>query len=116
MKEKSMRLIDAVWLEEKLKEALDVIANDMSDAVLSDDEEIIIAAKNQHSAYATALTLLKHAPKIEAAPVVHGEVVTVFEKAIGHQRCSVCGNELEWKAYPNYCDNCGAKLKGVSDQ
>lgn len=59
--------------------------------------------------------LIDDQPTIEAAPVVHGEVVTVFEKAIGHQRCSVCGNELEWKAYPNYCDNCGAKLKGGAE-
>ena len=56
--------------------------------------------------------LVRRQPTIEAVPVVHGEVVTIFEKAIGHQRCSVCGSELEWKAYPNYCDNCGAKLKG----
>ena len=107
-----MILIDSVWLEEKLEKALDTISKDMYDAVLSDDEEIIFAARNQRTAYATALTLLKNAPKIEAAPVVYGKIVTVFEKAIGHQRCSVCGNELEWKAYPNYCDNCGANLKG----
>ena len=58
------------------------------------------------------LGIIKDQPTIEVAPVVQGKVVTVFENAIGHQRCSVCGSELEWKAYPNYCDNCGAKLKG----
>lgn len=59
--------------------------------------------------------LVRRQPTIEAAPVVHGEIITVFEKAIGHQRCSVCGNELEWKAYPNYCNNCGAELKGGAE-
>ena len=63
-------------------------------------------------------TALKHeiadAPTVEAVPVVHGCVKTVVGKmGVMHQECSACGNVLEWKAYPNYCDECGAKLDGA---
>lgn len=53
-------------------------------------------------------------PTVEAVPVVHGYVKTVVGKmGVMHQECSACGNALEWKAYPNYCDECGAKLDGA---
>lgn len=49
----------------------------------------------------------------ELAPVVHGRVETTTDRyMVMHQNCSECGEELEWKAYPNYCHNCGAKLDG----
>lgn len=115
MKGKNMsRLIDAVWLEEKLKNALDVIANDMSDAVLSDDEEIILAAKNQHSAYATVLTLLKHAPTIEATPVVHSRwELVAWHKGIKVCKCLNC-NKTNLGNTP-LCGHCGADMRNGGD-
>ena len=54
-------------------------------------------------------------PTVEAVSVVHGCVKTVVGKmGVMHQECSACGNVLEWKAYPNYCDECGAKLDGAA--
>ena len=56
-------------------------------------------------------------PTVEAKEVVHGYVKTVVGKmGVMHQECSACGNVLEWKAYPNYCDECGAKLDGADMQ
>jgi hypothetical protein len=64
--------------------------------------------------FEAVLNVIKEQPAIEAVSVVHGEVVTHTDRYhVMHQRCSVCGNELEWKKYPNYCDNCGAKLKAL---
>ena len=55
---------------------------------------------------------IEEAPTIEAVPVVHGYVKTVVgEMGVMHQECSACGNVLEWKAYPNYCDECGADMR-----
>lgn len=95
-----MRLIDADALNKSIEEEFDgVCTYDVSPSTAVSDFERIVDAQ----------------PTIEAVEVVHAEIITVFGKAIGHQRCSVCGNELEWKAYPNYCDNCGAKLKGGAE-
>lgn len=53
-------------------------------------------------------------PTVEEKEMLHGYVKTVVGKmGVMHQECSVCGNVLEWKAYPSYCDECGAKLDGV---
>lgn len=52
-------------------------------------------------------------PAADVAPVRHGQVETVTDRfMVMHQRCSECDAELEWKAYPNYCPNCGAKMDG----
>lgn len=60
--------------------------------------------------------VIMDAQTIEAVPVVQGEVKTVIGKmGLMHQECSVCGNVLEWKAYPNYCNECGAKMKGGTE-
>lgn len=48
----------------------------------------------------------------EVQRVRHGKIITTIDKWHGmHQRCSECDEELEWKAYPNYCPNCGAKME-----
>lgn len=58
-----------------------------------------------------AISVVEDAPTVEAKPVVRGYVKTVVGKmGVMNQECSVCGNALEWKAYPNYCDECGVKL------
>jgi len=105
------RLIDAVWVEEKLKKALDVVANNMTDAIMSEDEEIILAANNQHSAYATALTILKHAPTIEAVPVVETEWIKEEGAFFPRYKCSVC-RAKHGAIWFKYCPSCGAKMKG----
>ena len=111
-----MRLIDADWVKGKFKKALDVIAVQMSDSIMSGDEENIQAGQNQHSAYATALTILDHAPTIEVEPVVHGE--WIYENYTWH--CGVCGFH-PFKGYIpkepgfNFCPNCRAKMDGGSD-
>lgn len=107
-----MRLIDAVWVKGKLEKALNTIAETMSDAVLGEDEEKVKAGQNQHSAYAIALTILNHAPTIEAVPVVHGE--WEYENYTWH--CGVCGFH-PFKGYIlkepgfNFCPNCGADMR-----
>ena len=41
-----------------------------------------------------------------------GYVVTKTDRwATYHHHCSICDEELEWKAYPNFCSNCGSILK-----
>lgn len=58
-----------------------------------------------------AMNRIIEQPTVEAREVVHGYVKTVVGKmGVMHQECSVCGNALDWKEYPNYCDECGAKL------
>lgn len=74
-------------------------------------------AKQQNHSYSTMYLyeiadMIEDAPTIEAVPVVHGEVVTkVGDWGVMHQECSVCGEGLEWKSYPNFCPNCGADLR-----
>ena len=52
-------------------------------------------------------------PAADVAPVVHGRVVTVTDRwKMMYQKCSECGETLEWRAYPNYCPNCGARMDG----
>ena len=72
-------------------------------------------SRAQHNSEITAcIKRVVEQPTVEAVPVVHGCVKTVVGKmGVMHQECSACGNVLEWKAYPNYCDECGAKLDGA---
>lgn len=59
---------------------------------------------------------IRRAPTIEAEPVRHGRVITVTDKwKMMYQKCSECGETLEWRAYPNYCPNCGARMDGGAD-
>lgn len=113
-----MRLIDANWVKEKLKKALDVIAVQMSDSIMSGDEENFKAGQNQHSAYATALTILNHAPTIEAVPVVEAEWKWI-QQPTGESflYCSKC-KELAlcdkdgFQYESEICPSCGAMMKG----
>lgn len=109
------RLIAAYWLEEKLKKALKSIEDTLFEAVLNGDEELSKAGQNQHSAYSTALTLLKHAPTVDAVPVVHGEWLYIE----GSWECSVCRkenacayDEVLHRFIDFFCPKCGAKIDG----
>ena len=53
------------------------------------------------------------APTVDAEPVKHGEWVTSESPAhVATIRCSECSTmyQRRWKAYCNYCPNCGAKM------
>lgn len=66
--------------------------------------------------YGTLLTIIDETwkmPTVDAVEVVHAHIITTTDKhSIMHQNCSACGEELEWKAYPNYCPNYGADMRG----
>ena len=60
---------------------------------------------------------LDDAPTIDAVPVRHGE--WIFKKppddwVLSLYECSVCHHMEEGQ--PNYCPNCGAKMKGENDE
>lgn len=40
----------------------------------------------------------------------------VGKMGVMHQECSKCNEELEWKAYPPYCPNCGAKMFATKEE
>lgn len=49
--------------------------------------------------------------------VVHGHVCTTIDRwSTMHQKCSECGEELEWNAYPNFCPNCGCRMDGGDNE
>ena len=63
------------------------------------------------------LKIIKQAPVIDAAPVVHGRWITRKGKWFAYFQCSVCGEKISYpsadgKALTNYCPNCGAKMDG----
>ena len=65
----------------------------------------------------SGIKILNAFPAADVAPVRHGRVETVTDRfMVMYQRCSECDAELEWKAYPNYCPNCGAKMRGSDDE
>lgn len=110
------RLIDADFVKEKLLNALRKITDDMADAVEYGDDEIYFACKNQQSAYATSITLLDHAPTIEAVPVVHGEWENVGDNEEDLCfRCTNCNTEfsceINMRQFAKHCPNCGADMR-----
>lgn len=56
--------------------------------------------------------LLKYIDNLPTVdPVVRGRIVTKTDKwHVMRHECSVCGEVLPWKEYPNYYPNCGAKM------
>ena len=94
-----MRLIDADALEKEIEE-------------ITKEPDYQHEGENWSVGVIIAQSAVQDAPTIEAVPVVHGEVVTkVGDWGVMHQECSVCGEGLEWKSYPNFCPNCGADLR-----
>ena len=60
---------------------------------------------------------IERMPTIDAVLVVHGE--WIFKKppddwVLSLYECSVCHHMEEGQ--PNYCPNCGAKMKGENDE
>ena len=58
------------------------------------------------------LEMIDNAPTVKTRPLVYGYVKTIVgNMGVMHQECSVCGEVLEWKEYPNFCPNCGADIR-----
>lgn len=61
------------------------------------------------------LAMIKTAPPVDAAPVVHGRWITLWPNS-GHSRrptkCSACGawGRNQEKHKDNYCPSCGARM------
>lgn len=72
----------------------------------------LCATCGYHHTAEDVIMMIKTAPTVDdVAQVHHGRVVTVTDRwKMMHQECSECGETLAWKAYPNYCPNCGAKM------
>lgn len=67
--------------------------------------------------------LLKFIQRMPSASRPQGEWIfkTVFpndesEFPMGYLVCSVCGSHHSNSTPCNYCDNCGARMKGVGDE
>ena len=58
------------------------------------------------------------APTIDAVPVRHGKWIDMDEQSYTWKiRCSCCDHERSMMStqgeYPNYCENCGARMDGT---
>lgn len=56
-------------------------------------------------------------PKVDAVPVRHGKWIDMDEQSYTWKiRCSCCDHERSMMStqgeYPNYCENCGARMDG----
>ncbi len=64
---------------------------------------------------AVSVESIEKAPTLDYAPVVHGEWMdNVDENGFlrnAWRKCSACGG-LNYSKKPNYCPNCGAKMRG----
>lgn len=58
-------------------------------------------------------------PAADVAPVRHGRIVGSLEDGRYRRRFSCCGEDAtmitQW-AWPKYCPNCGAKMRGINDE
>ena len=96
--------------------------------ILADEEKIFkVYADNPHSmttdfegTLIDAINAIKGIPTIEPK---QGEWIfkTVFpndksEFPMGYLVCSVCGSHHHNSTPCNYCDNCGARMKGADDE
>lgn len=112
MEEKEVRLIDADFFEEKIKESLKWVDRNLEkDRFLEGCKASLIDILS---------TLRNYTPTIDAVPVVHGhwkEVSADEMYGSGSYEtagflCSNCGfdiESIEHNAF-NYCPNCGAKM------
>ena len=67
-----------------------------------------------------ALDEIRHAPTVDAVPVVHGRWIDAYpdiepNPMFMYGICSECGFEQGISKYLNYCPNCGAKMDGGKD-
>ena len=58
---------------------------------------------------------LKKVPAADVVEVVHGRWIPFHSQAAGCiQFCSACEIGCTWQ--PNYCPNCGARMRGAEDE
>lgn len=96
------RLIDADALKDDI----------LKSAVMIDDRGI-------QTGYEIAIELIKKQPTIDAEPVRHGQWKCTYlpNGFLLEQTCSECGLTFEEPSGVdyNYCPNCGADMRGESD-
>lgn len=63
--------------------------------------------------YLSTKRIVRNAPAINAAPVVHGEWIELHEEN-GHE-VGTCSHCRHVRIVDNYCPNCGAKMDGGND-
>lgn len=101
------RYIDADKLIEAIEDSIGCI--NFSSPYQDDNDAIVEGMERIKS-------IVDEAPTVDAVPVVHGHVCTTIDRwSTMHQKCSECGEELEWKAYPNFCPNCGCRMDGKEE-
>lgn len=118
-----MRLINADALEQEYRRQFESVYKHTRDTVLPSDFYI-----ERKAAYNKELVrmemeafceFLKSRPTIDAEPVRHGRWIPIeLHKIFGvlhGVECSLCGKEIVIKGY-NYCPNCGAKMRGDTDE
>ena len=72
-----------------------------------------IAHPNAYHLTNYATLILREAPTIDVAPVVHGRWIMHDDEFGLTCECSVC--HIETMGDGNYCPNCGAKMDGGAD-
>lgn len=78
------------------------------------DRDALIASGKMYSSY--EIGVVKAAPTVDAAPVVHGEwieeheddAMTIHRKWV---RCSACKSVYSPNVKMNFCPNCGADMR-----
>lgn len=75
--------------------------------------------RGKHSGFRETAIMVKSAPTIDAAPVVHGRWIECDEdgrRPKSHYECSICGGVWGVSAMAmRYCPTCGAKMDGGED-
>lgn len=81
------------------------------------------ANSDEHQAWYKAEDVYKALEAVPTADRPQGEWIfkTIFpndksEFPMGYLECSVCGSHHKNATPCNYCDNCGAKMKGADDE
>lgn len=96
-----MRLIDADWVAERLKEWRNWIAE-----TYGENDDYVLCLD-------TVLMKLDDAPTADVEPVKHGR--WRYDKPLGLEWCSECGfgKRNGDKRWYSYCPNCGTKMDEV---
>lgn len=81
--------------------------------------------KTIHEVLFAVQQFIDNAPTVDAVPVVHGRWILVSKGNFSpggfeiEEKCSECGRYVyryEGQPQDNYCPNCGAKMRGETDE
>ena len=131
-------LISRSMYKSKLVKALDVLDKEYREALLNEDNDLILAIQNQQSAYMITLRLLDNEPTAYSVDKVVGELecdrcesCSLFEVCAGSKYCEKCHEKIieivrhggvsddvcEWKqtSTARYKTSCGYKLEEFFD-